>query len=104
MISKYTESLKTYGYSTLGGHIFAFICIFPYLAFCITITFFIFYVSFLYCSLINEIEESTRAQLVSMIDSCDSGNARDNLIFQLYMHDKYATFGTDQDFLNGLRI
>ena len=102
VVSEYTKSLKTYGYSILGAHAVAFTYLFPYIVFCIVFSFIIFYVMFIWCSLIDDIEEANRRVLVEMIATCESKTARDNLQFQLYMHDKHSMFG--QDPIDGVRV
>lgn len=95
MISEYTKSLKTYGYSLLLAHIIAFTWLFPYIVFCMVLAIVTFMVAFAYCRIVHEIEEANRNYLLHLIDTCTVETTRDNLRFQLYMHDKHSTFSGD---------
>ena len=93
IVSKWLNSYKTYCLSIAFAHFLLFTYFFPivvfYTAF-VTITFYFFWC---WCTLVHEIEESNRNQLLHLIGTCTNDHTREILCYELHLHDQNSIAG-----------
>ncbi len=93
IVSKWLNSLKIYSLSVIGVHFLLFTYFFPIIVFYtafVTITFYFFWC---WCTLVHEIEETNRNQLLHLIDTCTNDHTREILCYELYLHDQNSIVG-----------
>lgn len=96
MITKWLRSYKLYSLSVVFAHIVIVAFLFPIVAkliFYACITAATFYLFWMYCEIINDIEESNRNQLLHLIETAKNPRTKDALAYQLYLHDRESIMG-----------
>ena len=87
MISKYTKSLKTYTYSLLGVHLFAFTYFFPTVIFTFVASVSMFLVLYKIVELNYQIEQANRDNLIMLISSAENESTKQILLDELWYAD-----------------
>ena len=85
IVSKWLNSYRTYCLSVAFAHFLLFTFFFPIIVFYtafVTITFYFFWC---WCTLVHEIEETNRNQLLHLIDTCTNDHTREILCYELYL-------------------
>ena len=93
MLSKVTNSLKTYSLSVLFTHFIIFTYFFPVVVFYIIVCSLMFIIFWAWCDLIYFIEEAERNHILGLIDTCTNAQTKDILCYQLIVHDQNSMFG-----------
>ena len=101
MISKYTKSLKTYTYSLIGVHLFAFTYFFPTAVFTFVASVTMFLVLYKWVELTYQIEQANRENLIMLISSTENESTRNILLQELWYADLHSLGGEP---LNDLRL
>ena len=92
-VTKYTNSLKNYAMAVLGAHLVALGWLFPHVIVFIVVPPAIFYLLFLYCEVMYEIEVGTRLRLIKQISETDDPITKDVLTWELILHEEHSLFG-----------
>lgn len=92
-VTKHTNSLRTYAIAVASAHLVALGWLFPTVLMYITVPPIIFYLLFLYCELMYEIEVGTRLRLIKAISEADNPITKDVLTWELVLHEEHSIFG-----------
>tara|TARA_B100001057_G_scaffold425109_1_gene448308 strand:- start:4002 stop:4307 length:306 start_codon:yes stop_codon:yes gene_type:complete len=93
MISEYTKSLKTYTYSLLGIHIFAFTYFFPTIVFTFVASVSMFLVLYKWVELTYQIEQANRDNLIMLISTTKNESTKQILLNELWYADLHSLGG-----------
>lgn len=96
-VTKYTNSLRNYAIAVSSAHIVALGWLFPKVLIFIVVPPTIFYLLFLYCELMYEIEVGTRLRLLKAIDEADDPITKDVLTWELILHEEHSIFGNSSN-------
>jgi len=92
-VTKYTTSLRNYAIAVASAHIVAIGWLYPIALVWIFVPPIIFYMLFLYCELMYEIEVGTRLRLLKAISEADDPITKDVLTWELILHEEHSIFG-----------
>jgi len=92
-VTKYTNSLRTYTIAVVSAHLVALSWLFPHILMFIVVPPAIFYLLFLYCEVMYEIEVGTRLRLIKQISETDDPITKDVLTWELILHEEHSLFG-----------
>jgi len=92
MLTKFTNSLKTYSLSVLFTHFIIFTYFFPAFVFYIIVCSLMFAMFWAWCDLVYYMEEAERNHILGLIDTCTSDKTKDILCYQLLLLDQHSTF------------
>ena len=96
-VTKYTNSLRNYAIAVASAHAVALCWLFPDVLMFIVIPPAIFYLLFLYCEIMYEIDEGTRQRLIKAISEADDPITKDVLTWELILHEEHALFGNSSN-------
>ena len=96
-VTKYTNSLRNYAIAVASAHIVAFAWLYPMALMYIIVGPVMFYVLFLWCELMYEIDEGTRQRLIKAISEADDPITKDVLTWELILHEEHALFGNSSN-------
>ena len=96
-VTKYTNSLRNYAMAVASAHIVAIGWLYPMVLFYIFVPPIIFYILFLYCELMYEIEVGYRIKLLQKIQEADNDLTRDVLTWELILHEEHSLFGNNSN-------
>jgi len=96
-ITNYTNSLRNYAMAVASAHIVAIGWLYPMVLFYIFVPPIIFYMLFLYCELMYEIEVGTRLRLLKAIRETDDPITKDVLTWELLLHEEHCIFNASND-------
>jgi len=92
-VTKYTNSLRNYVIAVASAHIVAFAWLYPMALMYIIVGPVMFYVLFLWCELMYEIEVGHRERLIKAIREADNQITKDVLTWELILHEEHSMFG-----------
>ena len=92
-VTKHTNSLRTYAIAVASAHIVALGWLYPNVLMFIVVPPIIFYLLFLYCELMYEIEVGYKQKLLKKIREADDDITRDILTWELILHEEHCLFG-----------
>ena len=92
-VTKYTNSLRNYAMAVLGVHLVALGWLFPHVLMFIVVPPAIFYLLFLWCEIMYEVEVGTRLRLIKQIREADNQITKDVLTWELMLHEEHSIFG-----------
>jgi hypothetical protein len=92
-VTKYTNSLRTYAIAVVSAHLVALGWLYPEILLTIVVPPIIFYLLFLYCELMYEIEVGYRQRLLKQIQEADDPITKDVLSWELLLHEEHSLFG-----------
>ena len=92
-VTKYSNTLKNYAMAVLGVHLVALGWLFPHVLVFIVVPPAIFYLLFLWCEVMYEIEVGTRLRLIKAIRETDNQITKDVLTWELMLHEEHSIFG-----------
>ena len=92
-VTKYSNTLKNYAMAVIGVHLVALGWLFPHVLVFIVVPPAIFYLLFLWCEVMYEIEVGTRLRLIKAIRETDNQITKDVLTWELMLHDEHSIFG-----------
>lgn len=101
-VTKYTNSLRNYAVAIVSAHIVAIGWLYPIALIWIFVPPIIFYMLFLYCELMYEIEVGTRLRLIKAIREADDPITKDVLTWELLLHEEHSIFGNNSNDRLGL--
>lgn len=96
-VTKYTNSLRNYAIAVASVHIVALAWLFPNVLMFIVVPPAIFYLLFLYCELMYDIEVGTRLRLLKAISEADDPITKDVLTWELILHEEHCIFGNSSN-------
>lgn len=96
-VTKYTNSLRNYAIAVASVHFVALGWLYPQVLITIVVPPIIFYLLFLYCELMYEIDEGTRRRLVKAIREADDPITKDVLTWELILHEEHSIFGNNSN-------
>ena len=96
-ITKYTNSLRNYAIAVASVHAVALGWLYPNVLMLIVVPPIIFYLLFLYCELMYEIEVGYRIKLLQKIREADNDLTRDVLTWELILHEEHSLFGNSSN-------
>jgi len=96
-VTKYTNSLRTYAIAIASAHIVGLGWLFPEVIIMIVVPPIIFYLLFLYCELMFEIEVGYRQRLLKAIREADNQLTKDVLTWELMLYEEHSLFGTNSN-------
>ena len=96
-VTKYTNSLRNYAIAVASVHAVALGWLYPNVLMLIVVPPIIFYLLFLYCELMYEIDEGTRLRLLKAIREADDPITKDVLTWELILHDEHTIFGNSSN-------
>jgi hypothetical protein len=96
-VTKYTNSLRNYAIAVASVHFVALGWLYPQVLITIVAPPIIFYLLFLYCELMYEIDEGTRLRLVKAIREADDPITKDVLTWELILHEEHSIFGNNSN-------
>jgi hypothetical protein len=96
-VTKYTNSLRNYAIAVASVHAVALGWLYPNVLMLIVVPPIIFYLLFLYCELMYEIDEGTRLRLIKAIREADDPITKDVLTWELILHDEHTIFGNSSN-------
>ena len=96
-VTKYTNSLRNYAIAVASAHIVAFAWLYPMALMYIIVGPVMFYVLFLWCELMYEIEVGNRQRLIKAIREADNQITKDVLTWELILHEEHALFGNSSN-------
>ena len=79
--------------AVIGFHLVALGWLFPHVLVFIVVPPAIFYLLFLWCEVMYEIEVGTRLRLIKAIRETDNQITKDVLTWELILHDEHSIFG-----------
>ena len=79
--------------AVIGFHLVALGWLFPHVLMFIVVPPAIFYLLFLWCEVMYEIEVGTRLRLIKAIRETDNQITKDVLTWELILHDEHSIFG-----------
>ena len=83
--------------AVLGAHLVALGWLFPHVLMFIVVPPAIFYLLFLYCEIMYEIDEGTRQRLIKAIIEADDPITKDVLTWELILYEEHALFGNSSN-------
>jgi len=92
-VTKYTNSLRNYVIAVVSAHLVALGWLFPHVLMFIVVPPAIFYLLFLYCEVMYEIEVGYRQKLLMKIQEADDQFTKDVLTWELILHEEHSIFG-----------
>lgn len=96
-VTKYTNSLRNYAIAVASAHVVALGWLYPNVLMFIVVPPIIFYLLFLYCELMYEIEVGYRIKLLQKIQEADNDLTRDVLTWELILHEEHSLFGNNSN-------
>ena len=96
-VTKYTNSLRNYAIAVASAHIVAFAWLYPMALMYIIVGPVMFYVLFLWCELMYEIDVGHRQRLIKAIREADNQITKDVLTWELILHEEHALFGNNSN-------
>lgn len=96
-VTKYTNSLRNYAIAVASVHVVALGWLYPQVLITIVVPPIIFYLLFLYCELMYEIEVGYRIKLLQKIREADNDLTRDVLTWELILHEEHSLFGNSSN-------
>jgi hypothetical protein len=96
-VTKYTNSLRNYAIAVASVHAVALGWLYPNVLMLIVVPPIIFYLLFLYCELMYEIEVGYRIKLLQKIREADNDLTRDVLTWELILHEEHSLFGNSSN-------
>jgi len=96
-VTKYTNSLRNYAIAVVSVHVVALGWLYPQVLITIVVPPIIFYLLFLYCELMYEIEVGYRIKLLQKIREADNDLTRDVLTWELILHEEHSLFGNSSN-------
>lgn len=96
-VTKYTNSLRNYAIAVASVHAVALGWLYPNVLMLIVVPPIIFYLLFLYCELMYEIEVGTRLRLIKAIREADDPITKDVLTWELILHEEHTIFGNNSN-------
>jgi hypothetical protein len=96
-VTKYTNSLRNYAIAVVSVHAVALGWLYPNVLMLIVVPPIIFYLLFLYCELMYEIEVGYRIKLLQKIREADNDLTRDVLTWELILHEEHSLFGNSSN-------
>jgi hypothetical protein len=96
-VTKYTNSLRNYAIAVASVHVVALGWLYPQVLITIVVPPIIFYLLFLYCELMYEIEVGTRLRLIKAIREADDPITKDVLTWELILHEEHTIFGNSSN-------
>ena len=96
-VTKYTNSLRNYAIAVVSVHAVALGWLYPNVLMLIVVPPIIFYLLFLYCELMYEIEVGTRLRLIKAIREADDPITKDVLTWELILHEEHTIFGNNSN-------
>ena len=91
-VTKYTTSLRTYAIAVASAHLVALGWLYPEVLVLIVCTPAIFYLLFLYCELVYDIEVGYRIKLLQKIQEADNPITKEVLTWELLLHEEHSLF------------
>lgn len=92
-VTKYTNSLRHYAIAVASAHLVALGWLYPMALVYILVPPAIFYLLFLWCEVMYEIEVGTRLRLIKAISETDDPITKDVLTWELILHEEHSLFG-----------
>ena len=92
-VTKYTNSLRNYAIAVASAHVVALGWLYPNVLMFIVVPPAIFYLLFLYCEVMYEIEVGHRQRLLKAIQEADDPITKDVLTWELILHEEHTIFG-----------
>jgi len=96
-VTKYTNSLRNYAIAVASVHAVALGWLYPNVLMLIVVPPIIFYLLFLYCELMYEIEVGYRIKLLQKIREADDPITKDVLTWELILHEEHTIFGNNSN-------
>ena len=96
-VTKYTNSLRNYAIAVIGFHLVALGWLYPDVLVLIVCPPAIFYLLFLWCEIMYEIEVGYRIKLLQKIQEADNDITRDVLTWELILHEEHSLFGNSSN-------
>ena len=96
-VTKYTNSLRNYAIAVASAHVVALGWLYPNVLMFIVVPPIIFYLLFLYCELMYEIEVGYRIKLLQKIQEADDPITKDVLTWELILHEEHTIFGNNSN-------
>jgi hypothetical protein len=93
MLSKVTNSLRTYCISVLFVHFLIFTYFFPNIVFCTIAVVLLLIVMYVWVDLIHTIEEAHRMDILNLIHTSTCQGTIEILSHELYLHDQNSLAG-----------
>jgi len=93
MLSKVSNSLKTYCIAVASVHFVLFTYLFPNIVFCTIAMVLLFIVMYVWVDLIHTIEEAHRMDILNLIHSSTCQGTIEILSHELYLHDQNSIAG-----------
>ena len=101
-VTKYTNSLRTYAIAVVSAHLVGLGWLYPEILITIVVPPIIFYLLFLYCELMYEIEVGYRQRLIKQIQEADNQLTKDVLTWELILYEEHNLFGNNSNDRLGL--
>ena len=83
--------------AVLGAHLVALGWLFPHVLMFIVVPPAIFYLLFLWCEIVYEVEVGHRQRLIKAIREADNPITKDVLTWELILHEEHALFGNSSN-------
>ena len=96
-VTKYTNSLRNYAIAVISAHAVALGWLFPNVLMFIVVPPAIFYLLFLYCEIMYEIEVGYRQRILKAISETDDPITKDVLNWELLLHEEHSLFNSSND-------
>ena len=96
-VTKYTNSLRNYAIAVASAHVVALGWLYPNVLMFIVVPPIIFYLLFLYCELMYEIEVGYRIKLLQKIHEAEDPITKDVLTWELLLHEEHSIFGNNSN-------
>lgn len=96
-VTKYTNSLRNYAIAVISAHAVALGWLFPSVLMFIVVPPAIFYLLFLYCEIMYEIEVGYRQRILKAISETDDPITKDVLNWELLLHEEHSLFNSSND-------
>ena len=96
-VTKYTNSLRTYAIAVASAHIVALAWLYPMALMYIIVGPAMFYVLFLWCEVMYEIDVGHREVLIKAIREADDPITKDVLTWELILHEEHTIFGNSSN-------
>ena len=91
-VTKYTNSLRNYAIAVASAHIVALAWLYPMALMYIIVGPAMFYVLFLWCEVMYEIDVGHREVLIKAIREADDPITKDVLTWELILHEEHTIF------------
>ena len=89
--------MRNYAIAVASAHMVAIGWLYPNVLMFIVVPPIIFYLLFLYCELMYEIEVGYRIKLLQKIQEADNDLTRDVLTWELILHEEHSLFGNNSN-------